>query len=267
MKKTLLSFVAVASITVAMSGQKTSAQEITVKKGDTLWGISQKYDTSVDNIKRLNDLDTDTIIENTKLVVKKDTPTYKVKKGDSLWKISKEKNVSIKDLRSWNQLNSVVIHPGQVLKLAGDGQAATASTAKAQPAQAQPAKAQPAKQAKQTAQPAAKKEPAVQKTASTKQSTGKTITVSATAYTANCNGCSGTTATGVNLKANPDAKVIAVDPNVIPLGSKVYVEGYGYATAADTGGAIKGNKIDVFIPSHDQAMKWGRKTVNVQVLN
>ena len=75
------------------------------------------------------------------------------------------------------------------------------------------------------------------------------------------------TATGVNLKANPDAKVIAVDPSVIPLGSKVYVEGYGYATAADTGGAIKGNKIDVFIPSHDQAMQWGRKTVEVQVLN
>ncbi len=265
MKKTLLSFVAVASITVAMSGQKTSAQEITVKKGDTLWGISQKYDTSVDNIKKLNGLDSDTIIENTQLVVKKETPTYKVKKGDSLWKISKEKNVSIKDLRSWNQLNSVVIHPGQVLKLAGDGQAPVANTNKNTTA-AKPA-AKPA--VKQTAQPTAKKAPAVQKTAAAeaKPSAGKTITVSATAYTANCNGCSGTTATGVNLKANPDAKVIAVDPNVIPLGSKVYVEGYGYATASDTGGAIKGNKIDVFIPSHDAAMSWGRKTVKVQVLN
>ena len=260
MKKTLLSFVAVASITVAMSGQKTSAQEIKVQKGDTLWGISQKYDTSVENIKRLNDLDSDTIIENTRLVVKKeaDTPTYKVKKGDSLWKISNTKNVSINELRSWNQLKSDVIHPGQVLKLAGDGQAASANTA-------QPAKA---KQTKQTTQTTTKKTTPVQKTSTTKkENTGKTITVSATAYTANCNGCSGTTATGVNLKANPDAKVIAVDPSVIPLGSKVYVEGYGYATAADTGGAIKGNKIDVFIPSHDQAMQWGRKTVEVQVLN
>ena len=256
MKKTLLSFVAVASITVAMSGHKASAQEITVKKGDTLWEISQKYDTSVDNIKRLNDLDSDKIVENTKLVVKKDIPTYKVKKGDSLWKISKEKNVSINNLRAWNQLNSVVIHPGQVLKLAGDGQAATTKTTQAKPVSQ-----------KQTTQATAKKEAKVQKTATTKASTGKTITVSATAYTANCNGCSGTTATGVNLKANPDAKVIAVDPNVIPLGSKVYVEGYGYATASDTGGAIKGNKIDVFIPSHNEAMQWGRKTVEVQVLN
>ncbi len=42
-------------------------------------------------------------------------------------------------------------------------------------------------------------------------------------------------------------KLIAVDPNVIPLGSKVWVEGYGYAIAGDTGGAIKGNKIDILV--------------------
>lgn len=52
------------------------------------------------------------------------------------------------------------------------------------------------------------------------------MTVTATAYTANDGGISGITATGVNLNKNPNAKVIAVDPNVIPLGSKVYVEGY-----------------------------------------
>ena len=56
------------------------------------------------------------------------------------------------------------------------------------------------------------------------------------------------TATGLILNNNPNAKVIAVDPSVIPLGTKVYVEGYGYAVAADTGGAIKGHKIDVFFP-------------------
>lgn len=99
------------------------------------------------------------------------------------------------------------------------------------------------------------------------QAEGKSLTVEATAYTAYCAGCSGVTATGVNLKANPGLKVIAVDPNVIPLGSKVYVEGYGTAVAADTGGAIKGNRIDVFIPSQSAAENFGRKTVQVTVLN
>ncbi|MCY7894974.1 ubiquitin-like domain-containing protein [Bacillus vallismortis] len=99
------------------------------------------------------------------------------------------------------------------------------------------------------------------------ESTGKVMTVSSTAYTASCSGCSGHTATGVNLKNNPNAKVIAVDPNVIPLGSKVHVEGYGYAIAADTGSAIKGNKIDVFFPEKSSAYRWGNKTVKIKVLN
>lgn len=95
---------------------------------------------------------------------------------------------------------------------------------------------------------------------------GKTMTVEATAYTAYCNGCSGVTYTGIDLRANPNQKVIAVDPNVIPLGSKVYVEGYGEAVAGDIGGAIKGNRIDVFIPSKSDAYEWGRRTVEITIL-
>lgn len=95
---------------------------------------------------------------------------------------------------------------------------------------------------------------------------GEELTVTATAYTPYCTGCSGVTATGINLKNNPDLKVIAVDPSIIPLGTKVYVEGYGYAIAGDTGGAIKGNKIDVFFPTKSQAYNWGRKTVKIRIL-
>jgi uncharacterized protein YabE (DUF348 family) len=98
-------------------------------------------------------------------------------------------------------------------------------------------------------------------------SVAKEFYVNSTAYTASCNGCSGTTATGVNLRANPNAKVIAVDPSVIPLGTKVYVEGYGYAVAADTGSAIKGNKIDVFLSSKSAAYRWGSKRVKIKILN
>lgn len=102
--------------------------------------------------------------------------------------------------------------------------------------------------------------------AAAKVTSTKELTVTATAYTANCEGCSGITATGINLKKNPDLKVISVDPKVIPLGSKVDVEGYGTAVAGDTGGAMKGKKIDVFVPSQKKAEDWGRKKVKVKIL-
>jgi uncharacterized protein YabE (DUF348 family) len=96
--------------------------------------------------------------------------------------------------------------------------------------------------------------------------TGTEFYVNTTAYTAYCNGCSGRTATGFDLRANPNAKVIAVDPRIIPLGTKVYVEGYGYAIASDTGGSIKGYKIDVFFPTKAEAFRWGVRKVKIKIL-
>lgn len=95
---------------------------------------------------------------------------------------------------------------------------------------------------------------------------GKTMQMEATAYTAYCNGCSGVTRTGIDLRANPNQKVVAVDPAVIPLGSRVYVEGYGEAIAGDTGGAIKGHKIDLFVQTKDEAYAFGRRQVTVTVI-
>ena len=60
--------------------------------------------------------------------------------------------------------------------------------------------------------------------------------------------------------------IVAVDPKVIPLGTLLYVEGYGYAVAGDTGSAIKGNKIDVFFYSTADAYRWGRRTVTIYIL-
>ncbi|PQD97272.1 hypothetical protein CYL18_04090 [Pradoshia eiseniae] len=115
-------------------------------------------------------------------------------------------------------------------------------------------------------EPAALETEKAEKTAPEEVADNKVITVTATAYTADCEGGTGVTYTGVDLKANPDAKVIAVDPAVIPLGTEVYVEGYGHAVAADIGGAIKGDKIDVFIPNEDAAEAWGMKTVDVTII-
>ncbi|MDP7989008.1 cell wall-binding protein EntB [Bacillus sp. MHSD_36] len=97
------------------------------------------------------------------------------------------------------------------------------------------------------------------------------LTVVATAYTADPseNGTYGgrvLTAMGHDLTANPNMRIIAVDPKVIPLGSKVWVEGYGEAIAGDTGSAIKGNRIDVLMGSKSKAMNWGRQTVKVKIL-
>ncbi|WP_077614552.1 G5 and 3D domain-containing protein [Caenibacillus caldisaponilyticus] len=97
--------------------------------------------------------------------------------------------------------------------------------------------------------------------------TAKVLTMRSSAYTADCKGCGGVTTTGINLKRHPGMKVIAVDPQIIPLGTRVYVEGYGYAIAADTGGGIHGHRIDVFFPSESQAVAWGLRTVQVKILD
>ncbi len=103
------------------------------------------------------------------------------------------------------------------------------------------------------------------------QSAKRELTVVATAYTADPseNGTYGgrvLTAMGHDLTANPNMRIIAVDPKVIPLGSKVWVEGYGEAIAGDTGSAIKGNRIDVLMGSKSKAINWGRQTVKVKIL-
>ena len=85
----------------------------------------------------------------------------------------------------------------------------------------------------------------------------------ATAYTAGCPGCSGYTATGYRAGHG----IVAVDPRVIPLGTKLYIPGYGFAIAGDTGGAIVGDRIDLGFDSLDDAVAFGRRSVKVYTLH
>ncbi|WP_086314048.1 hypothetical protein A5821_001618 [Enterococcus sp. 7F3_DIV0205] len=91
---------------------------------------------------------------------------------------------------------------------------------------------------------------------------GRVLYMQSTAYSWREAGSGFITATGIDLRSQ--SNVIAVDPSVIPLGSFVEVEGYGFAVAGDTGGAINGNIIDVHFPTVDQCLTWGRRN-NVKV--
>lgn len=71
----------------------------------------------------------------------------------------------------------------------------------------------------------------------------------------------GVTASGTKAKKG----TIAADTSVFPFGTRMKVPGYGNGVVEDRGGAIKGNKIDLFFRTHRQALEWGRKTVTVEV--
>jgi 3D (Asp-Asp-Asp) domain-containing protein len=64
----------------------------------------------------------------------------------------------------------------------------------------------------------------------------------------------------------PSRGTIAVDPAIIPLGTRLYVEGYGEGIAEDTGGAIKGEILDLYMESKNEALLWGRRQVEVRIL-
>lgn len=92
----------------------------------------------------------------------------------------------------------------------------------------------------------------------------KELICSTTAYTADAGS---KTSSGMTVKRNPNGvSTVAVDPNVIPLGSSLYIEGYGYAVAADTGSSIKGNVVDVYFDNSSDCYNWGRQTVKVTIL-
>lgn len=231
MKKTILTLVAATGLSAAITGE-ASAKDITVQSGDTLWGVSVEHNVSVTQLKVWNDLHSTTIYPGDQLTVSNysaanEGETYTVRSGDSLWAIANTYGLTVTELQSLNHLSSTIIYPGDTLT--------TTSTSQGTPSDGDTT------------------------------DVIETFTATATAYTANCTGCSGITATGVDLKANPNQKVISVDPDVIPLGSTVWVEGYGYATAEDIGSSIDGKAIDVFIPDYQEAIQWGRRSVTVKV--
>ncbi|EOH94891.1 3D domain-containing protein [Enterococcus pallens] len=117
-----------------------------------------------------------------------------------------------------------------------------------------------------TQQSAAPEQPAAPAPApSTPTTSGRTIQMQSTAYSCAESVNTFYTALGIDLRQNP--QVVAVDPSVVPLGSMVEVSGYGIAIAGDTGGAIKGNIVDVHFPTVEQCIQWGRRSVTLTIIS
>ncbi|MEH7359144.1 3D domain-containing protein [Priestia megaterium] len=253
-----------------------------VQQGNTLWSISQQYGVTVDQIKEWNGLKSDLIYPGEQLKIQSPNgqaqqsspsvaqaaPETQQAQAPAAQTQEEQQQAQAEQAQKEQQQAQAEQaqkeqQQAQAEQAQKEQQQAQAEQAQKEQQQAQAEQAQKEQQQAQAEQAQKQQQPAE----SSQQASGKSMTVEATAYTANCAGCSGTTATGVDLKANPNQKVIAVDPSVIPLGSKVYVEGYGEAVAADTGGAIKGNRIDVFVPSEGDAQQFGRKSVKITVMN
>ncbi|MGD6833561.1 LysM peptidoglycan-binding domain-containing protein [Sutcliffiella halmapala] len=301
MKKTMFSLVTAAALAGTFSlGSNASAAEVTVKKGDTLWDIANANSITVQELKDWNNLSGDLIHPEQGLKVAI-SERYKIVKGDTLWGISQNYDgVTYQQLAQWNSIeNPDLIYADDDLIIYTKGnpnpeqtkapaeEPVTEAPAEEAPAE-EPVTEAPAEEApaeepvteapeeapveepvtEAPAEETPAEEPVTEEPAEetpAEEEVVQELTMSATAYTATCEGCSGITATGINLLENPDMKVISVDPNVIPLGSKVWVEGYGEAIAGDTGGAIKGNKIDIFIPEKQDAINYGVQEVQVKV--
>ena len=274
-------------VIVCAAASSVSAADYEVQKGDSLWKIANENKTTVEILMEINELESSLIYPKQVLKVnQEESKSYIVQKGDTLTDISNVygDQVTVEKLKEWNNLSSNLIITGESLIVNGEGDELAVNKAVEQTDEDQVKEPEVVEEviasSEEVSEPGvetaeANTEIEEEKTETTEKDVnettteevqGKTFAVESTAYTAGCSGCSGITATGINLNNDPYAKVIAVDPNVIPLGTQVYVEGYGNAVAGDTGGAIKGNKIDIHLPTKDEARNWGRKTVNITII-
>ena len=207
-------------------------QEYTIKWGDTLSVISEATGASLDTLVQVNEIqDANLIYPGTVLRFSADQKEVTVDNGTEQHSYRVQNNNEVKEVETTEATTQA---------------AETETTQTTQAAQATPAT--------ETTQAAA---------ASSSQG-GYYLTVEATAYSYNEAGLSNYTADGTNLVSEPN--VIAVDPSVIPLGSYVEIPGYGVFRAADTGGAIYGNRIDVHLVNLNDVYNFGRRTITIRVL-
>ena len=102
--------------TTTDSSTNLNSSMYVVKAGDTLWNIAKRYNTTVENLMMMNNLNTDLITIGQRLMVPNNN-VYIIKPGDTLWNIAKRNNTTVENLMMLNNLNTDLIKPGQIIKL------------------------------------------------------------------------------------------------------------------------------------------------------
>lgn len=217
----------------------------TFQWGDTLWGISEATDVSVDKLVKVNDLDSRSMIHvGTTVYLNEDSSVISVENNDEVvsYDVSEEEVVETETPEEVKE--EVVEEPAEEEVVEEETTV-------------------------ETPQEETTKENEVNTSSNETEEAatvaGRTVTVEATAYSRNQPSLGNITYSGIDLRENPN--VIAVDPSFIPLGSRIYVPGYGEFVAGDTGGAINGNRIDIHMTSIDSALQFGRRTIDIQILD
>src|SRR5690625_1104977 len=120
MKKLVAAFVTAGILFSGTAAMNVSAKEYQVQERDTLWGIAQDFNTSVQHLVDINNLDSFVIQPGQKIHTGEEKPviiTYTVKKGDTLSDISKKFHVTVEDIKDWNELTSTLVIAGQELEI------------------------------------------------------------------------------------------------------------------------------------------------------
>src|SRR5699024_2110137 len=231
MKKLIVSAAAVALTFGAATS--VSAEEYEVEKGDTLWDIANEYNVEVNSLMDNNDLDSDLI--HPAQILQIDNESSDSNESDDSAESSDDNGASEE------ATDEQAPAPSNDDEATEEDNNESDEAVEEETNESDEVTEEASDEADQaTEEESSDEEEESRHVEETYNSNLETNSVEATAYTASWDGCSCTTATGVDSNENSDEKVIAVDPDVIPIGSKVHVEDYGTATAADTGGDING---------------------------
>jgi 3D (Asp-Asp-Asp) domain-containing protein/LysM repeat protein len=269
MKKSILTGLLAITACVGAASSAAAAEAYKVKENDSFWKIEKAHKLPTQSLQAINPNIDPLNLQIGSIIKMPDT--YTAKEGETLWTISKEIKIPVEKLQNLNpKVNPQNIQGGTVLVLP-DKESGQAKKEQ---------KVEAAKSKVSTVSTKAKK---VKKAAKTVKTTSgnelnysHVISSKATAYSGAAEengGYAGVDYFGNKLKVG----TIAVDPDVIPLGSKVYVTGYSsfpglpkggmIARATDIGGAIKDKHIDIYVPgSPDHVNDFGVQKVKVYIL-